>query len=58
VRFAGLVFNANTGSIVGANQQYGYLKTVFTQLPNARTLEEIEALLPVPADDVNVAKVS
>jgi hypothetical protein len=34
------------------------LKTVFTQLPNARTLEEIEALLPVPADDVNVAKVS
>ncbi len=39
-------------------EPYGYLKTVFTQLPNARTLEEIEALLPVPADDVNVAKVS
>lgn len=39
-------------------EPYGYLKTVFTELPNAKTLEEIEALLPVPADDVNVAKVS
>jgi len=39
-------------------EPYGYLKAVFTQLPNARTLEEIEDLLPVPADDVNVAKIS
>jgi transposase len=27
-------------------EPYGYLKKIFTQLPNAQTLEQIEALLP------------
>ena len=39
-------------------EPYGYLRTVFTELPNAKTLEDIEALLPVPADDATVANVS
>ena len=39
-------------------EPYAYLRTVFTELPNATTVEEIEALLPVPADDTSVAKVS
>lgn len=39
-------------------EPYGYFKTVFTQLPTARALEKIEALLPVPADDENLANVS
>ncbi|ACE85106.1 IS66 family element, transposase [Cellvibrio japonicus Ueda107] len=27
-------------------EPYGYLKTIFTELPNATSLEQIEALLP------------
>ena len=39
-------------------EPYAYLKTVFTELPNAATVEEIEALLPVPTDNVSLAKAS
>jgi len=39
-------------------EPYGYLRTVFTELPNATTVETIEALLPVLADNDNLAKVS
>ena len=56
-------FSANLYSLIEtakANgiEPYGYLRTVFTELPNATSVEAIEALLPVPADDINVAKVS
>ena len=39
-------------------EPYAYLRTVFTELPNATTVEEIEALLPVPTDGDSLAKVS
>jgi transposase len=39
-------------------EPYAYLKTVFTELPNATSIEAIEALLPVPAGDESLAKVS
>jgi transposase len=39
-------------------EAYAYLKTVFTELPNATSVEAIEALLPVPAGNENLAKVS
>jgi len=39
-------------------EPYAYLKTIFTELPQANSLDEIEALLPVPADEESVAKVS
>jgi transposase len=39
-------------------EPYAYLKTVFTELPKATTVEQIEALLPVPADDVSLANAS
>ena len=39
-------------------EPYAYLRTVFTELPNATSVEAIEALLPVPADDDSLAKVS
>ena len=34
-----------------------YLRTVFIELPNATSVEEIEALLPVPADHDSLANV-
>ena len=39
-------------------EPHAYLRTVFTELPNATTVEEIEALLPVPTDGDSLAKVS
>lgn len=39
-------------------EPYAYLRTVFAELPNAKTLEDVEALLPVPADAANIAKAS
>lgn len=39
-------------------EPYAYLRTVFTELPNATSVEEIEALLPVPDDGDTLAKVS
>jgi len=39
-------------------EPYAYLKTVFTELPQATTVEQIEALLPVPADGETLANVS
>ena len=39
-------------------EPYAYLKMIFTELPQASSLEEIEALLPVPADAESLAKVS
>ncbi len=39
-------------------EPYAYLRTVFTELPNAASVEEIEALLPVPTDGDSLAKVS
>jgi transposase len=39
-------------------EPYAYLRTVFTELPNATSVEAIEALLPVSADDDSLAKVS
>ncbi len=39
-------------------EPYAYLKTIFTELPQANSLEDIEALLPVSADDDSFVKVS
>ena len=39
-------------------ESYAYLKTVFTELPQATTIEQIEALLPVPVDGDILANVS
>ena len=39
-------------------EPYAYLKTVFTELPKATTVDDIEALLPVPVDDNKLANVS
>ncbi len=49
-----LIETAKTNGI----EPYAYLKTVFTELPKATTVEQIEALLPVPANDDILAKVS
>lgn len=49
-----LIETAKANSI----EPYAYLKTVFTELPNAASVEEIEALLPMPADGDSLAKVS
>ena len=32
-------------------EPYAYLKTVFTELPNAGTVDDIEALLPIAESD-------
>ncbi len=53
---AGAKSSANLYSLVEtakANglEPYGYLRRVFTELPKARTLEDIEALLPYPKSD-------
>jgi len=50
---AGANVSANLYSLIEtakANgiEPYGYLRTVFTELPQATSVEEIEALLPVP----------
>ena len=60
---AGAHASANLYSLVEtakANgiEPYAYLKTVFTELPKATTVEEIEALLLLPANDETLAKVS
>lgn len=60
---AGAKSSANLYSLIEtakANgiEPYAYLKTIFTELPQANSLDEIEALLPVPADEESVAKVS
>jgi transposase len=39
-------------------EPYAYLRTVFNELPNATSVEAIEAFLPVPADDDSLVKVS
>ena len=39
-------------------EPYAYLRTVFTELPQATSVEEIEALLPVPNDTDDLARVS
>jgi len=60
---AGANASANLYSLIetakaNGTEPYAYLKTVFTELPQATTVEEIEALLPVPADGETLAKVS
>jgi transposase len=49
-----LIETANANGI----EPYAYLKTVFAELPQANSLEDMEALLPVQADEESVAKVS
>ena len=39
-------------------EPYAYLRIVFTELPQATSVEEIEALLPVPHDGQGSARVS
>ena len=39
-------------------EPYAYLRTVFTELPQATSVEEIEALLPVSDDGEDSARVS
>ena len=39
-------------------EPYGYLRAVFTALPQATSVDEIEALLPVPNDGEDSARVS
>jgi transposase len=39
-------------------EPYGYLRTVFTELPPSTSVDEIEALLPVPDDSEDLARVS
>ena len=39
-------------------EAYAYLQTVFTALPQAISVDEIEALLPVPNDGEDSARVS
>lgn len=39
-------------------ESYAYFRTVFTELPNATSVAEIEAKLPVPADDDSIAALS
>ena len=39
-------------------EPYAYLRTVFTELPQATSVDEIEALLPVPNDGADSARVS
>jgi transposase len=57
---AGALASANLYSLIEtakANgiEPYAYLKTVFTKLPNATTVEDIEALLPLSAQLENRA---
>jgi transposase len=39
-------------------EPYASLRTVFTELPLARSVDEIEALLPLPNDSADSAQVS
>lgn len=39
-------------------EPYACLRSIFTDLPQATSIEQIEALLPVPAGDGNLAKAS
>jgi transposase len=39
-------------------EPHAYLRTVFTELPQATSVDEIEALLPVPNDSEEWARVS
>ena len=39
-------------------EPYAYLRTVFTELPQATSVQEIEALLPAPNDSEDSAQVS
>ena len=39
-------------------EPYGYLRKVFTELPQATTVEQIEALLPVPTGEQSRSDVS
>ena len=39
-------------------EPYAYLRTVFTELPQATSVEEIEALLPAPNDGEDSARIS
>jgi len=60
---AGAKSSANLYSLIEtakANgiEPFAYLKMIFTELPQANSLEEIEALLHVPADNESLAKVS
>ncbi len=60
---AGAKSSANLYSLIetakaNSIEPYAYLKTIFTELPLANSLEDIEALLPVSADDDSFAKVS
>ena len=60
---AGAEASANLYSLIEtakANgiEPYAYLRTVFTELPQATSVEEIEALLPVPNDTDDLARVS
>jgi len=39
-------------------EPYAYLRSVFSTLPKATSVDEIEALLPVPYDSDDLARVS
>lgn len=39
-------------------EPYAYLRSIFTDLPRATSVEQIEVLLPVPADNGNLAEAS
>ena len=55
--------SANLYSLIGtakANgvELYAYLRTVFTELPQVASVDEVEAQLPVPHDDADLARLS
>lgn len=39
-------------------EPYAYLRTVFTQLPRAESVEAIEQLLPIPTSDEDLPEIS
>jgi hypothetical protein len=62
-RIAGANASANLYSLiemakVNGIEPYAYLRAVFTALPQATSVEEIEAWLPVPDDGGDSARVS
>jgi len=60
---AGANASANLYSLIEAAkangiEPYAYLRRVFTTLPQATSVDEIEALMPVPYDSDDSARVS
>jgi len=54
----GIVLRSALTAKANGIEPYAYLKAMFTELPQSTTVEQIEALLPVPADDDILAMVS